>query len=109
MANTQAPEMMDRKIVIQRSTVTSRDGHGGEVLTWADYKTRWAEVRYTGGAEGQAANKETASLAVVFRFRHVSDLTEKDRIVYDGNNLDIVAIISEGRKSFQTVQTEFRR
>lgn len=108
MANTQVPEMMDRKIVIQRATV-SRDAHGGEVLTWADYKTRWAEVRYTGGAEVQASNKETAALAVVFRFRHIPDLTEKDRIVFDGNNLDIVAIIPEGRKSFQTVQTEFRR
>lgn len=108
MANNQVPEMMDRKIVIQRATV-SQNAHGEEVPTWADYKTRWAEVRYTGGAEGQAANKETASLAVVFRFRHITDLTEKDRIVFDGNNLDIVAIISEGRKSFQTVQTEFRR
>lgn len=108
MANTQAPEMMDRKIVIQRATV-SRDAHGGEVLTWADYKTRWAEVQYAGGAEGQASNKETASLTVVFRFRHISDLTEKDRIVFDSKYLDIVSIIPEGRKHFQTVQTEFRR
>ncbi|HNS47020.1 MAG TPA: phage head closure protein [Bacteroidales bacterium] len=108
MASRYIPEMMDRKIVIQRATV-SRDAHGGEVLTWADYKTRWAEVQYAGGAEGQAANKETASLTVVFRFRHISDLTEKDRISYDGKYMDIVGIIPEGRKHFQTVQTEFRR
>lgn len=108
MANVRVPEMMDRKIVIQRATV-SRDAHGGEVLTWADYKTRWAEVRFQGGAEAQASNKETASLAVVFRFRHISDLTEKDRIVFNGSNHDIVGIIPEGRAHFQTVQTEFRR
>lgn len=108
MANNQVPEMMDQKIVIQRAAV-SRDAHGGEVLTWADYKTRWAEARYTGGVEGQASNKETAALSIVFRFRHISDLTEKDRIVHKGHNLDIVGIIPEGRSHFQTVQTEFRR
>lgn len=109
MASDYVPAMMDQRIIIQRSTVASRDAHGGEVLTWADYKTRQAEVRYGGGSEGQASNKETASLTAVFRFRYISDLTEKDRIVHGSNVLDIVSIIPNGRKHFQTVQTEFRR
>lgn len=108
MANNQVPEMMDQKIVIQRATV-SRDAHGGEVLTWADYKTRWAEARYTGGVEGQASNKETASISITFRMRHISDLTEKDRIVYKGNYLDVIGIIPVGRSHFQIIETEFRR
>lgn len=102
------PETMDQKIVIQRGTV-SRGDSGSEVLTFATWKTRWANVQYQGGAEGQASNKETASMTVVFRIRYVDGLTEKDRILHKGNTYDITGIIPDGRKHFHTVQTEFRR
>lgn len=108
MAVSYVPDMMDQRIVIQRAEV-SRDAFGGETLTWADWKIRWAAVNYSGGGESQAAQKETASMTAVFVFRYADGLTEKDRISYKGGTYDITAIIPNGRTHFHTVETEFRR
>lgn len=102
------PEMMDKKVIVQRATVTRGD-FGQEVLTYADWKTRWAFVDYASGGERLEANKETASMTVFFTMREVSGLTEKDRISHGGNYYNIKSIIPNGRKHFQTIETEFRR
>lgn len=102
------PEMMDKKVIVQRATVTRGD-FGQEVLTFADWKTRWAAVDYASGSEGLEADKETAAMTVYFTMREVSGITEKDRISHAGNYYNIRAIIPHGRKHFQTIETEFRR
>lgn len=102
------PEMMDKKVIVQRATVTRGDS-GSEVLTFADWKTRWAAIDYASGSERLEADKETASMTVYFTMREVAGLTEKDRISYNGYYFNIRSIIPNGRKHFQTIETEFRR
>ncbi len=102
------PIMMDRKIIIQRGT-PAKNASGGEVLTWSDYKTRWAQVQNFSGDENTTSKKETAFQKVVFTCRYVDGLTEKDRIQYSGMSYDITQIIEEGRRHFHTIHTEYRK
>jgi len=74
-------------IVIQRSTA-SEDESGGQTLTWADYATRRARVRFGTAQEQREAAQEggvqTASFECV-RSATLDAVTLKDRIHYLGD------------------------
>ena len=102
---------LDQYITIQRATVT-RSANGAEILTWADWKSRWAEITYQGGSEAQQAGKETASSTVTFKVRYIMDgLTEKDRISFRSQIYDITNIAQDqdGRNHYQLISTTVHR
>lgn len=104
------PRTMRSKIVIERCTVT-RNASGEEIPVWSTISIQWANMRYLGGHEKTDAHRETASEDVEFVFRKpmTVDITEKDRITYNGAHYDITEIQPIGYNHYLTVITEFRR
>ena len=88
---------MDRRITIQRKTVT-RDANGSEVPTWADWKTVWASKADSGSREFRSAGALFAETTTLFGIRYLAGLTGQDRIVYRGVNYDIVGAPAEVKR-----------
>ncbi len=81
----------DRKIVIERATVT-QDAFGGEVKTWVTYAEAWAQVLFNKGSERREAAQEQAAAAatfIVLSDSKTSTVSVTDRILFDGSYWDI--------------------
>lgn len=84
---------LDRRIVVQRAT-TAADAHGTPIETWADLVSTWAAVEYiqTGTGEEYRDAVHLSTNTVVFTIRHRPGILVTDRIVYAGENHDILSI-----------------
>lgn len=97
------PEKLDRKIKIERFTVTTNDLNE-EVRTWAELATVWAEKGYRRANETQVAAEVSAIRVNRFAIRwssQVDDLSPKDRIecpVESGVYFDISEVNEIGRR-----------
>ena len=89
---------MDRYIVIQETTQTRGSG-GGMINTWATFDSRWAKREYSGGFEGEEADKKistnTLKYTVYYDSGHI--VTPKMRISDDGDIWQIRFIERIGR------------
>ncbi|HWV11797.1 MAG TPA: phage head closure protein [Sphingobium sp.] len=90
------PGTMDRIITIQRRTVED-DGYGGEIDTWGNLATVFAEVRQQGGREFLAADQIQADKRVVFCLRWLAGLTALDRVEHEGALHNIQEVREIGR------------
>ena len=83
-------QQLDRLVTIQQETVT-RTPFGSEVVTWVDLDTVWARFTQQTATETfrNEANIMQATSMAAFRIRYRDDVTEKMRIVHDGDNWDI--------------------
>lgn len=90
---------MDRQITFQEMTSTP-DGYGGQVETWTDSLTVWAELLPLSqrGREYFAASQVNAEKFITFRTRYVAGLGTMTRFTYDGTVYDIQHISEVGRK-----------
>jgi len=77
-----------RKIIIQNKTVV-KDGFGGEDITWVTKKTTRASVKTLSGKDGFVADQFFGKDIREFKLRY-TDVSYTDRIVYDGDNYDII-------------------
>lgn len=85
------PGRRSERITFQRAAVTT-DDHGGEVETWADHVTAWAEVRWGTGQERREAAQERGQISATFVCDWTPTLaavTERDRILYQGAVWDL--------------------
>lgn len=75
----------DEVIRFERASITT-DGFGTEISTWFTLRRAWAAVRYGTGEERRAAAVEQTALPATFTVHASSarDVTEKDRIFYNG-------------------------
>lgn len=103
---------MDKRVTIQTLT-TTRSASGGEVATWVDYRTDWAQVEYpiTGNDEAVIGDQQTVIYRAKITMRYRGDVTEKMRIVYDidGTNTDTFDILFKqilGRRKFEVFTCE---
>ena len=100
---------MDQRITLQRLADTP-DGGGGLVRTWGDVATNacpWASVRAKAGKEGLGEGRTNATYVVVFTIYNRADLSEKDRLVWNGENYNIRGILRTGdRKLFLQIEAE---
>lgn len=97
--------LMNRRIVIQRATITRNASTGAEVKSWATYATVWAQVLESvtpreatanSGAQGAVA---AFGYQTKFRIRHRTDIRrDKMRISYRGQLYRIVAIAEIGSR-----------
>lgn len=90
---------LSRRVEIQILAETD-DGYGEPIKAWTTVYTVYAQVLPMRGDE-RAQNQQLVSRAdTKFRIRHNSDMTitTKHRLVYDGDNYDITAILEIGRK-----------
>lgn len=91
----------DQQITLQRFTRTP-DGGGGFTEAWANYATDaipWANVKAKGGREGLTEGRTTATFVVVFTIYNRADVTELDRIIWNGVAYNIRGILREGGRN----------
>jgi SPP1 family predicted phage head-tail adaptor len=101
---------LDQRITFQRRTETP-DGGGGTTRTWANLPstpTVWANVKAKGGRESLMEGRVNATFVVVFTIRQRSELTELDRIIWNGEAYNIRGILRQGTR-VQYMQIEAER
>jgi SPP1 family predicted phage head-tail adaptor len=89
---------LDHVAKIWRRTVT-RDDVGGEIETWAIWRTIKVGKRDISADERFRANQEIASDTSVFTAHWLAGLTVQDRMEVDEKMYDIIAIAELGRRS----------
>jgi SPP1 family predicted phage head-tail adaptor len=97
------PGRLDRRITLQSSAAT-RDGAGGNVLTWSEVATVWAQEVSTTGREFRAAGALRAETTIAFRIRYLNTAAPAMRISYNGKLYDILSVVEEGRRESQLIQ-----
>lgn len=87
---------MRHRVTIQRQS-TSVDSVGQPLDSWTAVRTVWAEVRPLGTRnrirERFLESGEVSELTHEVYMRHLTDITSKDRLLYDGRVMDIEAIV----------------
>lgn len=103
------PGKLDQRVTFQAYTITS-DGGGGQTKTWADIAsapTVWAHVRSGSGKEQFEEDRTNATGMTVFVIRNRSDIDERMRIVWGGDNHNIRHIARAGsREMYLTITAE---
>jgi len=90
---------LDKLIAIQRETLTP-DGRGGQTVSLTNVVTDlFAHVRPRSGREGERYDRINAEAAYLFVIRYRDDLKESDRILWDGVQYNIQAILTRGGRS----------
>lgn len=82
----------NRRVVIQRATVTQDAGSGENVETWATLATEFAEVVPLSDGERIKAAEVSAEITTRFRMTWKSSLSTvnaKDRLTFDSKTWDI--------------------
>lgn len=95
----------DQQITLQRATATA-DGIGGTTKAWANLATDatvWAAVRAKAGKEGMVEGRMAATFVTLFTIYNRSDLSELDRIVWNGENYNIRSLRREGGRNLDLV------
>lgn len=102
--------MMDEEIQVQRFTI-GVDGYGEEVKTWETLYCLLARAEYatTGNNEIIETGLETTLRRISFTIRYEEDLKETDRILYDDDLYDIIAIQKIGRRMYTKIATVMRK
>lgn len=91
---------LDRRIVIQRATLV-RNAFGEQIETWGTLKEVWAGVRPVSDGERMRAREVAAEITTRFVVRYsaqLSDLSPKDRVLYQGRVFDIIGLKELGRR-----------
>jgi len=88
----------DRKITIERDSGTTRNAIGSIISNWVTLRSTWVEVIPTSGNEAFRVGADRVVKSARFVMPFFSDLTEKDRIVFDSQNWGIVYIREIGRR-----------
>ncbi len=101
--------MLDEQIEIQTSTTTA-DSYGAQVVTWIPLATEFARIENasTGNSENYDSALETTLRRITATIRYRSDVTEKMRVVYDGDTYDILVKQKIGRNRFLTLTMTIR-
>ncbi|WP_029042565.1 phage head closure protein [Cucumibacter marinus] len=87
---------LDRSITIQESA-TAVDGYGVPSASWSDIATVRAQMVESTVEEYQRAYGEGSNTAVIFRIRHIDDISVDQRVLYDGKSFNIRDIKELGR------------
>jgi len=96
---------MDQLITLQAYSVAS-DGGGGSARTWADFATDaavWASVVAKAGRESLQEGRVNASNIVLFTIYNRTDVSEVDRIIWNGEAYNIRNVRREGGRQLRLV------
>lgn len=100
---------LDQRIDFQRLIATA-DGIGGTTQAWAaldENPSVWAKVMARPGREVMVGGRMTAQMPITFTIYNRDDVTELDRIVWNGENYQIRNILRMGsRKLFLEIDAE---
>lgn len=91
---------LDRKITVQTRTV-ARGNSGGEVVSWSNAYTLFAERETTAATERFAASQSFADVDTLFRIRWNSTTKQinpkQHRITYRNRWYEVLAVVEIGR------------
>lgn len=96
---------MDQKVTLQR-LVRTPDGAGGTTTSWHDFASNarvWAEVQAKAGRETMTEGRMSATFTVLFLIYNRDDVTETDRIVWQGVTYNIRGIRRETGRAMRLV------
>ena len=100
---------LDRRIDIQGAGITVND-YGERIETWTKLGTVWAAIERKPSASERNSGEQVVSFqSVVFIVRWSSEVSGYDitnRIVYSGNNYNILGIQEIGRRDQLRIITE---
>jgi SPP1 family predicted phage head-tail adaptor len=82
---------LDQRITLQKKQVT-RDAYGGEVVTWLDVQTVWAEAEPWRMRDRLVARRQLGESVVSFRVRAPLDVTLDKRALFGGVAYNIIEI-----------------
>ncbi len=91
---------LDQRITFQDVTLTP-DGAGGQEQVWTDLEkvpTVWAQMLPGGGGERFEEQRMSAQHQVTFRIRSRDDLSERMRVVWNGETYDIRSLPDRGTR-----------
>lgn len=77
------------RITLQQQTKT-RDAIGGEIVTWVDVATVWAEKLHQTSREFYGSQKTNAELTDLFKIRYREGVDTKMRLVFGDKIYDII-------------------
>lgn len=103
------PGQLDQRITLER-VIEVPDGLGGVTRSWAALASNpdvWAAVRAVGGDEGVTRGQVAARQQFEVTIRARDDLTEADRVLWRGDELNIRHIERwGGRAMYMTLKVE---
>ena len=91
---------LDQLVTLQSRTRVA-DGGGGFSEAWGDFASDpqvWADPQPLYGREGVNDGAFNASGAWLFRIRNRTDVTERDRIVWNGDPYNISRVMRRGAR-----------
>lgn len=88
---------LDRRVTLQQVAET-RSSSGDVVQSWSELATVWAGVQQPSGRTAFEATERQARGDAIFRIRYRDDVTAKNRILYQGDIYEILAIKEIGRR-----------
>lgn len=86
---------MRHRVILQAKSVT-RDAVGGEVVTWVDQATVWADVQALSGRALIAAQQASSEVTAAIHVRHRADIQPDWRIKHGTDLYAIHALIPDG-------------
>jgi SPP1 family predicted phage head-tail adaptor len=93
---------MDQLIDLERRVRTA-DGAGGFAETFEPINSVWARVVAKSGREGRDEGRTNATYVVQFTIYTLPDLSEKDRVIWNGERYNIRGILRMGDRPLTTV------
>lgn len=89
--------ILDQRVTLQSKSAI-RAANGEEVASWGDVATVWAQVQQLRGKEFFAGAQMQDEIDVRVRLRYRAGVTRDQRLRWNGVSLDIVSVITLGRK-----------
>lgn len=91
---------LNEHITILHPTIVKSD-YGSENVSWSNYSTTRAEVKYNSGSRITENNEIINTHSIIFRIRSYHQITEKMRIKYNNRLYYIISV--EPNKLYQSI------
>jgi SPP1 family predicted phage head-tail adaptor len=96
-------------VTLTHSTPTT-DARFGTTPGWTNYAQVWCNVKPVDGTEEFMQQGVQTSVTHTIQMRYRADVTNTDRIIYRGQNLDIVSAIDpDGRRRELLIQAKLNK
>jgi SPP1 family predicted phage head-tail adaptor len=93
-----------RHRITLQSKETTRDVMGGEIITWVDVATVWAEVAALSGRALIAAQQAQSEITTRITLRYRADIKPDWRILHNGTTYTINALIPDTQNTELVIQ-----
>jgi SPP1 family predicted phage head-tail adaptor len=99
---------LDRRIIIQRNNPSIDANSGQRIDTWTTFATVWASWTPSVLSDEKFESDEERPIQKgVFKIRYLR-INTSYKILWNGQNWDIVSVITEGREKFSLIEVESR-